>query len=229
MRKFLSLAFLLFVGFGSHSRGNPGKSGWTFASFQNAITALRFNVGRDSPDDQELAAMSSDLKTIHDAYLQKYGGDADTEAQIPKNLGSDYSRSMQDNLDVIKDPPPTPNRLATLRDIRADLDVKATAVTRTMQLVSGSFPSIVDVDVRVQMGQVQGTSVANLSVRANAHIHGTDPPATYIFSPAGPSNFRTRMPPGRFWIWVESGAGVIQKQEYDIGRVGNSENISFNL
>lgn len=229
MRNLLSLAFLVFASFGSSPQENPANSGWTFASFRSAITDLRFNVERNSPDDRVLIAISSDLEIIHDAYLQKYGENADTEAQIAKNLGTAYGRSMLESLEVLRGSPAGPKRTLLLRDVRADLDVKATAINRTMQLVNGNFPSIVDVNVHVQMDRSRQPAMANLSVRANAHIHGTDPPAAYIFSSAGPSNFETRMPPGRFWIWVESPAGVVQKQEYDIGRLNNIEHISFNL
>ena len=214
-------SILLFVRPAMTPFTQPATAGWTFTSCKQTLTTLIFQVTAGSPEDQALTAMSHDLDTIRQRYLVAYGNSADSDGQIAMNLPAEYSRSMLNDFARLKSLPTSgAPRLSSLKEIEADLHIKATAAVSGMSgLVSTSFPAAVEVVVTVTLGP--RTTVSGLNVRGNAHYRGIQSPADYIFSPSS-GVYVMKLPPGRFWFWVQSGKNILYKSEEDIGLAGSS-------
>lgn len=198
---------------------NP-HSGWTFAGFESVLTRVSFDVVPHSAEDQAISSISSSLDKIRNAYLGKYGNDADTEQSLGKHLAAEYSRSMVDDIAALNNlPSGQAARLTVIEDVRDDLAIKARFLPQTSALASSVFPSIVHLSLRITLPAGSTVNPSSLSIRANPHYFGTRPPPAYILANGvGPQT--GQLPPGRFWVWVEANGKVLQAQERDLGMDG---------
>jgi hypothetical protein len=205
-------------------------SGWTFAGFQQTLTNLSFQVKPGSPEDHAISSISESLDRIRTGYLAKYGDSADTEEQIAQNLAPEYSRSMVDDLTALKSwSSGDGTHLAAIKEVRDDLAVKALALSSTTGLTTTVFPSIVQLNVSVTLSAGSPISPSAVSIRANPHHFGTNPPPAYILG-NGIALQTAHLPPGRFWIWIEVNGTVLQSQERDLGSDGAaSADVNFSF
>ena len=172
--------------------------------------------------------MANDLGRVRKLYLSKFGSDADSESAILANIGPLYSVSIGDDLSALDHLPNNVSRLEVLQAVEADLSAKAAAAaSAAATLTADSFAASVIVTVTIQP-HVGQSLPANLTVLANNSIHKTRQPATYIFSTDGTS-FRTKLPPGRFCIWVASPGNTLMQISRDVGSNGSSEEVLISL
>jgi hypothetical protein len=206
------------------------QAGWTFGKFGQTLTNLSFQVAPSSPEDKAISSISRSLDKIRTAYLAKYGDNADTEALIAGNLAPEYSQSMVDDIATLNQLPPNLTaRLTALQEVRDDLAIKAQIIAQASDLTAGVFPSIVQLNLTVTLSAGSQVDPAAVSIRANPHHFGTKPPPVYILS-SGIDAQTGRLPPGRFWVWVEVKGQVIQSQERDFGLSGaTSAEVKFTL
>jgi hypothetical protein len=226
--KFAFVLCILFVAPILETDGQGGVSGWTFLSFKQKVTALDSVAVLSSPaEDSILVKMADDLGRIQSSYLRKFHEGSDTETAIMGNAGSLYAASMLDDLHALNSlPENSASRLAILRQVEGDLAAKAD-VGGALAVGPDSFTKTVDIVVRVQAAAGQSIP-PNLSVLANSSLHGTQQPATYIFTPSS-GNYRMQVSPGLICVWVAVSGNVLVQHLYAAGHNGNTEDFPISL
>jgi hypothetical protein len=206
--------------------GAQEVTNWTFGDFQAAIATLQISANTNEAENGELQKMSTSLGVLHSRYIQRYGDNSDNTSAIGQNISAPYSRSMRADLSALKSLPSDHiGRLATLKEINADLALKGSFVSRSLG-ASGAFPSIIT--VTVETISKTGQPVSGLWVRCNPHRYGVTTSPLFVFNSASTPT-SSILPPGMFTCWVEDGhKTVLLSQPLNLGASGaSSENVKF--
>jgi hypothetical protein len=201
---------------------------WTFDDLQGAIATLQISQATSEDESAELQTISDSLDVIHNRYKQRFGGAQEDAASIQKNISKEYSLSMNADLSLLRSlPSDHPNRLAGLKDIHADLAMKASFVSRTLG-AAGAFPSVITLTVDTVASD--GQKVSGFWVRCNPHRYGVGTNPLFVFNSASTPTAAV-LPPGAFTCWVEDvHKTVLASQPVNLGGSGSSsEYLKFSL
>jgi hypothetical protein len=213
-----ALAALMAAGeYNGLTQDDDGRALAVFADLKNAAQS-----GRREP--QEAVFLYTSISGLVDQLYERYRG----RARGSPGLSGEYIKSLSDDSTALKEANTSEPKkmLQTVGTVRDDLQVKVRFQGGFG--AGGAFPSIIKVTVETRR---QSAKADHLWVRCNPLRYGTTKVPMFPFNDET-SPTSARLPPGLFWIWVESTdhSQVLLQQPVTIGTTTqNNETIRLAL